>query len=88
VVHNLLVTIDPAVLVLGGPLGGLSGFVDAALESLKLLRGASTSHRAVVRPCAFGASAGAVGAAASVLNELLHPVAHAPARPGARAVAS
>lgn len=88
VVHNLLVTLDPAVLVLGGPLGGLPGFVDAAVESLKLLRGASTSHRALVRPCGFGAAAGAVGAAASVLHEILHPVAHAPARAGGQSAAS
>ena len=88
VIHNLLVTIDPAVLVIGGPLGGLPGVVDAALASLTLLRGTSTSHRALVRPCAFGANAGSVGAGASVLHDAMHPVAHAPARPGVQAIAS
>jgi predicted NBD/HSP70 family sugar kinase len=89
VAHNLIVTINPAVVIVGGPLSTLRPFVDSALESLRRHAGESTSHHAIFRTCSLGATAGAVGAAASVLHEILHPVAHpppasAPASHGAR----
>lgn len=75
VVHNLLVDYDPAVVVLGGPLSRLGALVDAALGAVGRLAGDSPYHHAAVRVSRFGASAGVVGAAASVLDHLLHPFA-------------
>jgi len=73
VIHNLVVTIDPAVLVVGGPLARLGGFFEAARASLERYAGASSYHRVELRASRFGASAGAIGAAAHVLQQLLRP---------------
>jgi len=78
--HNLVVTIDPEVLVVGGPLSRLQPFVETARQSLARLSGKSSYHRAALRVCRFGASAGAVGAAAGVLHRLLQPLEPRPAR--------
>jgi len=77
--HNLVVTIDPAVVVLGGPLSGLPELVDAARARLAQLSGSAPVHRSEVRPSRYGTIAGAVGAAASVLHDRLRPL---PRRPG------
>lgn len=75
VLQNLVVTINPEVLILGGPLSRLQGFVDAAIESLVRLAGDLPYHHAQVRVCRFGLNAAAVGAAGSVLHQALHPLA-------------
>jgi predicted NBD/HSP70 family sugar kinase len=80
VLHNLVVTIDPAVVVVGGPLSRLAPFVETARQSLARLSGQSSYHRAALRVCRFGASAGAVGAAAGVLHRLLQPLEPRPTR--------
>jgi len=74
-VHNLLVAVDPAVVVLGGPLSRLGLLVDTALETVRRLAGDSPYHHGAVRTSRFGVNAGVVGAAASVLDHLLHPFA-------------
>jgi predicted NBD/HSP70 family sugar kinase len=74
-VHNLLVSYDPAVVVVGGPLSRLAGLVETALDAVRRLAGDSPYHQAAVRTCRFGIDAGVVGAAASVLDHLLHPFA-------------
>jgi len=76
--HNLVVTIDPAVVVVGGPLSRLGGLVEAARASLARLSGASTTHRPEVRVSRFGSSAGAIGAAGHVLQQLLNPLDRRP----------
>ncbi len=81
-VHNLLVVVDPAVVVLGGPMSRIGPFVAAALEAVTRFSGETPYHRAVVRVSRFGPSAVAVGAAGSVLHRLLHPLVQ---RPAARA---
>ncbi|MFT3915678.1 MAG: ROK family transcriptional regulator [Anaeromyxobacteraceae bacterium] len=73
-VHNLVVAVDPAVVVLGGPLSRLTLLVDTALDEVKRLAGDSPHHRATIRTCRFGIHAGVCGAAASVLDHLLHPL--------------
>jgi predicted NBD/HSP70 family sugar kinase len=72
--HNLVVTVDPALVVVGGPLSRLGVLVDAARTSLARHAGASTSHQPDVRVCRFGPSAGAIGAAGHVLQQLLNPL--------------
>jgi len=74
VIHNLVVTLDPEAVVVGGPLGRLDGLVEAALASLRRHAGESPSHRVVVRTSRFGADACAVGAAGSVLQRFLAPL--------------
>jgi predicted NBD/HSP70 family sugar kinase len=71
VVHNLIVTIDPEVVILGGPLSRLDLLVEGALQRLARLAGERPYHHAVVRVCPLGLNATAVGAAGSVLNQLL-----------------
>lgn len=80
--HNLVVTIDPAVVVVGGQLSRLPELVEAAQVSLARHAGTSRSHHPEVRVCRFGPSAGAIGAAGHVLQQLLHPLER---RPRARA---
>jgi predicted NBD/HSP70 family sugar kinase len=75
VLQNLVMTINPEVLILGGPLSRLQGLVDAAIESLTRLAGELPYHHAEVRVCRFGLNAAAVGAAGSVLHQALHPLA-------------
>lgn len=75
VLQNLVVTINPEVLILGGPLSRLRGLVEAATRSLKRLAGDLHYHSAQVRVCRFGLNAAAVGAAGSVLHQALHPLA-------------
>jgi predicted NBD/HSP70 family sugar kinase len=76
VLQNLVVLINPEVLVLGGPLSRLQGLVDGAIDSLARLTGELPLHHAEVRVCRFGLNACAVGAAGSVLHQALHPLAH------------
>jgi predicted NBD/HSP70 family sugar kinase len=72
--HNLIVTIDPALVVIGGPLSRLGELIEVARVSLARLSGTSTSHQPEVRVCRFGPSAGAIGAAGHVLQQLLNPL--------------
>jgi predicted NBD/HSP70 family sugar kinase/DNA-binding XRE family transcriptional regulator len=70
--QNLCNTLDPAVIVLGGPLCQLGApFLDAALESFKRLQGRYDSHTTTVRQCQFGLNACAMGAAGVVLHNAL-----------------
>jgi predicted NBD/HSP70 family sugar kinase len=74
VLQNLVVTINPEVLILGGPLSRLQGLVDVAVDELRRLTGRLPYHRTEVRVCRFGLNAAAVGAAGSVLHQALHPL--------------
>jgi predicted NBD/HSP70 family sugar kinase len=71
VVHNLVVTINPEVVILGGPLSRLDVLVEVALQRLASLAGKRPYHHTQVRVCRLGLNATAVGAAGSVLNTLL-----------------
>ena len=71
VLHNLVVTINPELLVLGGPLSRLDGLVEAAQDGLRRYSGASPNHQVSARVCRLGLDACAVGAAGGVLNQLL-----------------
>jgi predicted NBD/HSP70 family sugar kinase len=75
VVHNLVIALNPAVVVLGGPLSRLEALVEASLATLHRLEGDSPYHHTEVRVSRFGPYAGSVGGAASVLHRLLHPLA-------------
>ncbi|MBK9516614.1 MAG: ROK family transcriptional regulator [Anaeromyxobacter sp.] len=70
-VHNLIVSLNPEVVILGGPLSRLDVLVAGALERLAQLSGDRPYHHAEVRACPLGLNATAVGAAGSVLNTLL-----------------
>jgi predicted NBD/HSP70 family sugar kinase len=70
-VHNLIVSLNPEVLVLGGPLSRLDPLVEGARARLTELSGARPQHRAQVRVCPLGLNATAGGAAGGVLNRLL-----------------
>jgi predicted NBD/HSP70 family sugar kinase len=70
--HNLCNTIDPAVIVLGGPMGQLGEpFFGAAQAGFESLRGRYHFHTTTVRQCRFGLNACAVGAAGAVLHGAL-----------------
>jgi len=70
--HNLCNTIDPAVIVLGGPMGQLGEpFFEAARASFEGMRGRYHFHTTTVRQCRFGLNACAVGAAGAVLHQAL-----------------
>jgi len=77
VMHNLVVTLDPEVLIVGGPLSRLDGLLEAAMVSMRAHAGENPSHRATVRASRFGADACAVGAAGSVLQRSLTPLGRA-----------
>ncbi|HTN51358.1 MAG TPA: ROK family transcriptional regulator [Anaeromyxobacter sp.] len=65
-------TLDPAVVVLGGPLCQLGeAFLDPALSLLRASAGRYVSPRAKIRLCRFGLNACAVGAAGSVFHGFL-----------------
>lgn len=70
-VHNLVVSLNPEVVILGGPMSRLDVLVEAALSQLSRLSGQHPYHRASVRVCPLGMNATAVGAAGGVLNQLL-----------------
>jgi predicted NBD/HSP70 family sugar kinase len=70
-VHNLVVSINPELVILGGPMSRLDVLVEAALAQLALLSGQHSHHRAVVRTCALGMNATAIGAAGAVFHQLL-----------------
>ena len=75
VLQNLVVTINPEVLILGGPLIRLRGLVESARETLARLSGQTPYHRRELRLCRFGLDAAAVGAAGSVLQHALFHLA-------------
>jgi predicted NBD/HSP70 family sugar kinase len=75
IMQNLVVLINPELLVLGGPLSRLAPLVNAAIGSLHGLAGDAPLHRANVQVCRFGLAACAVGAAGHVLHQALHPLA-------------
>jgi predicted NBD/HSP70 family sugar kinase len=63
-------TLNPAEFVLGGPLARiLDPFVMTAIETLRAELGSFDHEDVLVRICRFGPDAGAVGAAASVLQD-------------------
>lgn len=70
--QNVCNSIDPAVIVLGGPLCQLGEpLIAAARDSLAALAGRFDAHTTVVRQCQFGLNAGAMGAAGAVLHASL-----------------
>jgi predicted NBD/HSP70 family sugar kinase len=69
--HNLIVSLNPEVFILGGPLSWLDVLVDGARERLAELAGDRPLHHAKVQVCPLGLNATAVGAAGSVLNQIL-----------------
>lgn len=69
--HNLIVSLNPEVFLLGGPLARLDVLVEGARARLAELSGDRPYHHAEVRVCPLGLNAAAVGAAGSVLNRLL-----------------
>jgi predicted NBD/HSP70 family sugar kinase len=72
-IQNLGNTINPGVVVLGGPLCQLGDvFIRTAFKSMRDHAGRHDYHRHSVRLCRFGINACAVGAAASVLQPFLH----------------
>jgi predicted NBD/HSP70 family sugar kinase len=75
VMQNLVVTLNPEVIILGGPLSRLRGLVESAKETLVRLSGDLPYHHVKVQVCRFGLDAAAVGAAGSVLHEALHHLA-------------
>ncbi|MGC3996502.1 MAG: ROK family transcriptional regulator [Anaeromyxobacter sp.] len=84
--QNLENTIDPAVIVLGGPLCQLGDvFVKTALAEMRENDGQYAEHRVSVRTCRFGLNACAVGAAGSVFHGVLHAYDEADAQPQAAA---
>jgi predicted NBD/HSP70 family sugar kinase len=84
--QNLGNTINPGVIVLGGPLCQLGdAFLGPALASWRDNAGRYDYHRHSVRACRFGVDACAVGAAGSVLHEHLHALGLAAGVAGAAA---
>ncbi|MDL2353809.1 MAG: ROK family transcriptional regulator [Pseudomonadota bacterium] len=70
--QNVCNSIDPAVIVLGGPLCQLGEpLIATARASLAALAGRFDAHTTVVRECQFGLNAGAMGAAGAVLHAAL-----------------
>jgi len=70
--QNLCNTVDPASIVLGGPLCQLGApFIDAATASLRALEGRFDFHSTTVRQCRLGIDACAIGAAGAVLLHAL-----------------
>ncbi|WNG38049.1 ROK family transcriptional regulator [Archangium violaceum] len=70
--QNICNMLDPAVLVLGGPMVQLGPvFLDAARECFAGLQARYAFHTTEVRHCRFGINACAVGAAGAVLHEAL-----------------
>ncbi len=73
--QNLGNTINPAVVVLGGPLCRLGDvFTRTALEAMQDNAGQYDYHRQSIRLCRFGVKACAVGAAGSVFQRFLHSI--------------
>ena len=87
--QNLANSINPAVIVLGGPLVQLGQiFVDTARKSMEANAGRYDFHRHSVRVCRFGIDACAIGAAGAVFQRFLHSVeAHESPRKRARLAA-
>jgi predicted NBD/HSP70 family sugar kinase len=84
VLQNLGNTLNPAVVVLGGPLCQLGAvFLDTAVKQMEAAAGKYDSPRQSVRTCRFGLDACALGAAGSVFQRHLHLVREAPAEPEA-----
>jgi len=80
--QNIRNTFNPGVVVLGGPLCQLGDvFVKTALRAMEANGGRYDYHRASVRLCRFGLNACAIGAAGSVLQDLLHAVDEVGGRP-------
>jgi predicted NBD/HSP70 family sugar kinase len=74
---NLCNTLDPAIIVLGGPLSQLGvDFSTSAIRSLHRLWGEDSPLTTDVRVCHFGANACAMGAAGFVLHRALYPLLH------------
>jgi predicted NBD/HSP70 family sugar kinase len=82
--QNLGNTVNPAVVVLGGPLCQLGDvFLDTAVKQMEAAAGKYDYHRHSVRTCRFGLNACAVGAAGSVFQHHLHSLGEAPGDPAA-----
>jgi predicted NBD/HSP70 family sugar kinase len=69
--QNMINTVNPKVIVLGGPLCHLDDMlVQTALESMALSKGEFDVYRTDIRLCRFGVNASAVGAAGLILHQL------------------
>jgi len=70
--QNICNALDPAVIVLGGPMGQLGApYLATARASFQALQGRYAFHSTEVRLCRFGLNACAVGAAGAVLHDAL-----------------
>jgi predicted NBD/HSP70 family sugar kinase len=79
VLQNLGNTVNPAVVVLGGPLCQLGGvFLDTAVKQMEAAAGKYDYHRHSIRTCRFGQNACAVGAAGSVFQHHVHSLGETP----------
>lgn len=68
--QNMINTVNPKVIVLGGPLCQLDDtLVQTALESMALSKGEFDVYRTDIRLCRFGMNAPAVGAAGLILHQ-------------------
>ena len=71
--QNLCYTVNPAEIVLGGPLAELGDLlVEAGVSAMRARAGRYDQARVTVRRCALGHDACAVGAASSVLHGFLN----------------
>ncbi|MES2935858.1 MAG: ROK family transcriptional regulator [Pseudomonadota bacterium] len=70
--QNLVNTLNPAVIVLGGPLSQFDDLLmRTAVVSMTAYGGRFDAHRTSVRLCRFGVNACAVGAAGAILHQSL-----------------
>ena len=68
--QNMINTLNPKLIVLGGPLCGVDDMlVQTALESMALSKGAFDVYSTQIRLCRFGVNASAVGAAGIILHQ-------------------
>lgn len=68
--QNMINTINPKVIVLGGPLCHLDEMLmQTSLESMALSKGEFDVYRTTIRLCRFGVNAPAVGAAGLILHQ-------------------
>jgi predicted NBD/HSP70 family sugar kinase len=68
--QNMINTVNPKVIVLGGPLFDVDDMlIQTAQESMALSKGAFDVYSTQIRACRFGANASAMGAAGIILHQ-------------------
>jgi predicted NBD/HSP70 family sugar kinase len=77
--QNMINTLNPKVIVLGGPLCSLDDMlIQTATESMALSKGEFDVYRTDIRLCRFGVNASAVGAAGLILHQFCSQFPSAP----------